>query len=162
MSGDQRRHVTEGLTQELQRMYPETAAVGNFSVTDDPDLALVWLYLATERLGEDGKGLISGICSRAHLSQWPGPAVMLMLGESTPEEVLSAAWSFDRKTELRQRCEAYFFLAEYRLLKGDRAGALAAFKESYATGVRDYVEYAYSRLELARLQDTAAAKRETQ
>jgi lipoprotein NlpI len=122
------------------------------TATQDEHLhALIWLYLATQRLGESGKAVVSGIRSRANLSQWPGPAVMMMLGDSTPEEMLAAAWTFDRKTELLQRCEAYFFLAQYRLLAGDRSGARDAFDISAATGVKQYLEYNYSRLELARL-----------
>jgi lipoprotein NlpI len=121
--------------------------------------ALIWLYFATRRLGGDASAEIAGVRSRADLSQWPGPIVMMLLGQATPEEALSGAWSFDHKTELLQRCEAYFFLGEYRLLLADREAARAAFDESFATGVKHYVEYSYSRLELKRLQADVDAKR---
>lgn len=118
--------------------------------------ALIWLYLSSQRLGEDGRGIVAAIRSRADLSRWPGPAVMLFLGEATPEEMLAGAWSFDGKTGLLQRCEAYFFLGHYYLLEGDREKARTAFGESFATGVKTYLEYGYSRLELKRLGEKIA------
>jgi lipoprotein NlpI len=120
---------------------------------------LIWLYLATQRVGEDARALVSGIRARADLSQWPGPAVMMLLGETKPEDMLSSAWSFDRKTELLQRCEAYFFLGQYRLLNGDPEQARAAFEVSAATGMTHYVEYSYSKLELSRMGTSSTAKR---
>jgi lipoprotein NlpI len=118
--------------------------------------ALIWLYLASQRLGEDGRSIVSAIRSHADLSSWPGPAVMLFLGEATPEAMLARAWSFDSKTGLLQRCEAYFFLGQYYLLAGNREAARAAFSESFATGVKTYLEFAYSRLELKRLGESIA------
>ena len=122
--------------------------------------ALIWLYLATARLGEDGRATISALPAGADLSQWPGPAVMLLLGEATPEEMLAGAWSFERKTEVLNLCEAYFFLGHYRLLAGDREGARRAFQDAVATGVKYYVEYASAKLELGRLNaaDGATAR----
>ena len=55
----------------------------------------------------------------AEMSQWPGPALMLLLGQATPEEMLAGAWSFERKTEVLNLCEGYFFLGHYRPLAGD-------------------------------------------
>src|SRR5262249_51571148 len=43
--------------------------------------ALIWLYLASERLGQDGRSIIAAVRSRARLDQWPGPIAMLFLGE---------------------------------------------------------------------------------
>jgi lipoprotein NlpI len=119
--------------------------------------ALIWLYLATVRLGEDGRATISALPVRADLSQWPGPAVMLLLGEATPEEMLAGAWSFERKTEVLNLCEAYFFLGHYRLLAGDREGGRRAFQDAVATGVKYYVEYASAKLELGRLNAAGGA-----
>ncbi len=129
-------------------------------LTGDSQLhAVIWLYFATQRLGQDARTMIAAMRSRADLSKWPGPAVTMLLGQSTEEEMLAAAWSFDRKTELLQRCEAYFFLGEQRLLNADKEGARAAFKEALGTGVKMYLEYAFSRLELARLEEQTSAKR---
>jgi len=80
---------------------------------------------------------------------------MLLLGEITPDEMLAAAWSFDRKTEVMNLCEAYFFLGHYRLLAGDREGARRAFQSAIATGVKHYLEYASAKIELGRLTTAA-------
>jgi lipoprotein NlpI len=151
-----RAYFFEGNYRAAQADFKRAAEQNN----DEEQLhALIWLYFATQRLGEDGRAVIAAVPSRANLSQWPGAAVMMLLGNATTEEMLSAAWSFERKIELLQRCEAYFFLGEYRLLSADADAARAAFNESFATGVKYYVEYAYSRLELARLKESDSGKR---
>jgi lipoprotein NlpI len=151
-----RAYFFEGNYRAAQADFKQAAEQNN---NEEQLHALIWLYFATQRLGEDGRAVIAGVRSRANLSQWPGAAVMMLLGNATTEEMLSAAWSFERKTELLQRCEAYFFLGEYRLLSADADAARAAFNESFATGVKYYVEYAFSKLELARMGQSDAGKR---
>ena len=109
--------------------------------------AVIWVYLAAAHLGQDARAIIAALPARADLSRWPGAAVMLMLGEATPEEMLAGAWSFERRTEVLNLCEAYFFLGHYRLLAGDREGARRAFQDAVATGIKDYLEYAYAKIE---------------
>ncbi len=71
--------------------------------------ALIWLYLASQRLGQDGRGIIAAVRSRADLARWPGPAVMLFIGESTPEQMLAAAWSFDSQNRAAAALRGLFF-----------------------------------------------------
>jgi lipoprotein NlpI len=124
--------------------------------------ALIWLYLASARLGEDARAIVSALPAGADLSQWPGPALMLLLGQATPEEMLAGAWSFERKTEVLNLCEGYFFLGHYRLLAGDREGARRAFQDAVATGVKHYVEYASAKIELGRLDAAAGTTAQNQ
>jgi lipoprotein NlpI len=111
--------------------------------------AAIWLYLATRRMGEDGRAAVSGLTARGDLAQWPGPALLLFMGESTPQQVLAAAWSFDPKTEVLNLCEAWFFLGHHYLLEGQAERAREAFENAVATGVKYYLEYKFSRIELA-------------
>jgi lipoprotein NlpI len=116
---------------------------------------LIWLYLSTARLGQDARAVVSALPAHADLSRWPGPALMLLLGKATPEEMLASTWSFERRVEVENLCEAYFFLGQYRLLAGDREGARRAFEDAVATGVKHYLEYGQAQAELRRL--TAAS-----
>jgi lipoprotein NlpI len=113
--------------------------------------AAIWLYLATRRSGEDGGAAVSALPASGDLSEWPGPALMLYLGEVTPQQMLAAAWSFDPKTEVLNLCEAWFFLGEHYLLEGEPERAREAFERSVATGIKHYLEYSVSRIELERL-----------
>jgi lipoprotein NlpI len=117
--------------------------------------ALIWLYFASARLGGDARAVVEAVPADADPSQWPGPALMLLLGQATPEEMLAGAWSFDRKAEVLNLCEAYFFLGQYRLLAGDRDGARRAFQDAVATGAKHYLEYSSSKIELGRLATPA-------
>lgn len=67
---------------------------------------------------------------------------LLEIGGLTEEDVLAEARNGKDEREINRRlCEAYYYLAEERLWKGDRNGAEAFFKNSIDTNVRDFVEY---------------------
>jgi lipoprotein NlpI len=68
---------------------------------------------------------------------------------------LAGTWSFDRKAEVLNLCEAYFFLGHYRLLAGDREGVRRAFQPAVATGAKHYLESSSAKIELGRLTTAA-------
>jgi len=113
--------------------------------------AVLWLYLARARAGEDGRGDLATQATRLNLSKWPGPVLALYLGNAAPEALLPAARDSDPKKQREQQCEAYFYLGQQALLRGDRAEAIRLFRAAVDTGVTDFIEYQGAQMELKRL-----------
>ena len=64
------------------------------------------------------------------------------LGDIKEDEVISEAKKGKDDREINQRlCEAYYYIGEERLWKGDRKGALDFFHRSVETGVTGLNEY---------------------
>lgn len=114
---------------------------------------IIWRYLARARVAEDGRPELRRSMAEVDLYYWPGPVVSLFLGRRTPEQVIQAAKDpFLDELEQRQRsCEAFFYVGEYHLLKGEADEAAAMFRMALETGVQDFLEYEAAALELALL-----------
>jgi tetratricopeptide (TPR) repeat protein len=110
----------------------------------------LWLYVARFRAGQDGRAELEKNAGQMKLAEWPGPMANLFLGKITPEAILSAANNPDAKKNREQHCEAYFYLGEYALMKGNTAEAKRLFQQSVDTGVTSFIEYAYAQTELKR------------
>ena len=125
------------------------------SLNRNPDnlYAGLWLYLARENSGQDGRPELTYVVKRRDLFYWPGPVADLFLGNSSTEEVLQAARDpfLDEQSQLEQSCEAYYYAGQYALLRGDQAEAARLFRAAVATGVTAFIEYSASRLALERL-----------
>jgi lipoprotein NlpI len=118
---------------------------------EDAPYGMLWLYWTLTRLGQDGKPALSDYSTDRKLDAWPGAAIEMYLGKKTADEVLQAAAHEDKKKERLQLCEAYFYVGQYHLLKGDKNQARAAFERVLDTKVREYLEYQYAGVELERL-----------
>jgi lipoprotein NlpI len=124
------------------------------SFRTDPNLyTAAWLYLARkrgkvadaeERLDEDTRGHRDGA--------WPTPIVMLYMGRTDADSVMAAATDINARRQRDQRCEANFYVGEWRLLQGETDRALALFKEAQSGCPRDFIEYEGAAFELRRLQ----------
>ncbi len=116
----------------------------------------LWFHIALKRSGQDG-GQAFRELSPAYLEAWPGPIIRLFLGEVTPAQVvegLETGGNVDTKNaraRLERACEAYFFLGEDALIRGERERAVDYFRKAVATGITEFVEYTASKVELARL-----------
>lgn len=98
--------------------------------------AVIWLYLSRAKGGPDGKDELKANAAGLDLSKWPGPVIQLYLGQSTPEDVLTAAGS-----DSGQRCEYNFYVGEYRVVRGERPQALILFRGAADGCPNDFVEY---------------------
>jgi tetratricopeptide (TPR) repeat protein len=108
----------------------------------------LWLYVSRVRAGQDGRAELEKNSRQAKLAEWPGPVFNLFLGKTTPEAILSAANNSNAKKDREQHCEAYFYLGEYALMKGNTAEARRFFQQSVDTGVTGFVEHAEAQAEL--------------
>jgi lipoprotein NlpI len=111
----------------------------------------LWLMVAQGRLGKTDSQVAADV-AKQDLSRWPGPVVELYLGRLTPDAMLNAAEQLDQQATRDRLCEAHFFLGQYLLNRGDKAGAMREFDAAVATGVREFIEYFQARVELARLK----------
>ncbi len=116
---------------------------------------LLWLYLAELREGKTAESNLRDRSQGFNLSQWPGPIVRLLLGDTVRDQIVPPPepelWSAaDRK--LGSDCEMDFFLGEQALLKGDKAKAKTLFKNAMSTGIKEYVEYRAAKFELEHMK----------
>jgi tetratricopeptide (TPR) repeat protein len=110
----------------------------------------LWLYVARFRAGEDGRAELEKNSAEMKLAEWPGKVANLFLGKTDAAAILAAASDPDAKKDREQHCEAYFYLGEYALMKGNAAEARRLFQESIDTGESTFVEYAGAQMELKR------------
>jgi rhomboid protease GluP len=76
---------------------------------------------------------------------WPIPVIELLLGSRTAEAAFAAA-----RTPAQQ-CEAQFYVGEWKLLRGDKVGAAAAWQAAMDSCPRSFIERKGANAELKRL-----------
>ncbi|MCE1245047.1 MAG: tetratricopeptide repeat protein [Firmicutes bacterium] len=107
--------------------------------------------LALMRQGKDGAGYFREYLEKNKDKEWPKP-VFRMLSESiTPAECLKMAVDGEKDKMMQRKCEAYFYIGEYYLIKNDKAKAKEYFEKCVATGVNYFNEYYFSKAELKKL-----------
>ena len=92
---------------------------------------------------------------KVDLNDWPGPVVLLLLGKTTPQQVLAAAKHQKTRKQLERECEAFFYVGQYHLLHGNKAEAAKLFRKTLDTGVTYFIEYDGAKVELERLERLA-------
>jgi lipoprotein NlpI len=111
----------------------------------------LWLYLARSRAGQNGKEELAANAKNLDANEWPRPIVQLYLGAVTPKNVLASAADSDPKKNRERNCEAYFYLGEQALIRGDRQEAIRLFQATLETDVTNFIEYQAAQAELKRL-----------
>ena len=124
---------------------PDDSARGFADITKDSrsDYAWLWLKLSdAKRKSETGD-------ARAPLSTyyWPGPLVDLYRGKKDEARVLEDVKSYGDS----QNCEAIFYIAEWRLVRGDRAGAKPMIQKAVNDCPKTSVEPLMAQQELGKL-----------
>jgi len=104
----------------------------------------IWFFLALERAGKNGRQELNDRKENVKLTEWPEPVIQFYLGKSSSAEVLRLA-----KKQRTNLCEAYFFLGEHFLIKGDKKKAIKMFQLCLDTGNSDLREYNAAKGELA-------------
>ncbi|MEQ1715785.1 MAG: tetratricopeptide repeat protein [Hyphomicrobium sp.] len=113
---------------------------------EDDAYALLFYHLATSRSPAKADAQTEGYARRLKASQWPVPILDLFLDRRSPEAARDAATNED------ERCEADFYIGQWRLLKGDRAAASQLMKSAVAICPKTFFEYAAAVAELKRLE----------
>lgn len=113
----------------------------------DDSYAMLWLYLARARSGgEDAKAELAANEKNLKKRDWPYPLVELFLDRRKPKAALDAATKGD------DRCEAQFYVGEWRLLRGDRRAGMMNLKAAVDTCPKSFGENSRPELESARAE----------
>jgi lipoprotein NlpI len=106
----------------------------------------LWLYIVRARVGhKKATAELETNAERLKAADWPYPVVELYLGLRTPEATLAAPAKPD------DRCEAQFYIGEWRLLQADRPLAIESLDAAADTCPKALVEYRGAWAELKRL-----------
>jgi lipoprotein NlpI len=130
----------------------------------DRGYTMMWLYLSREQQsridlrdnydqqrdgGHSGpaKELLNNasMLRKSNGQGWPVPIIEVFLGSRSDKDVLDSAKDAD------QRCEAYFYIGEWLLLRGKREDAIKSLQEAVQFCRFDFVELAGAKAELKRL-----------
>jgi lipoprotein NlpI len=104
----------------------------------------IWQALAELRLGKDPAPRLAERLKGGEGKRWPGAVLRLLAGKARGDEVLQEAADGTPDEQAANLCEAYFYLGQLALAKGDKAGAAGWFRKSVDTGVLTYMEYEMS------------------
>ncbi|MCE1247828.1 MAG: tetratricopeptide repeat protein [Firmicutes bacterium] len=107
--------------------------------------------LAEQRTGGDGLTQFNKVLKENKITRWPRPLYELFAGKITPAQCLGKVESTDNYAMKEQKCEAFFYIGEYYLIKKDKTKAAEYFRKSISTGVDWYYEYYLAKTELKRL-----------
>jgi lipoprotein NlpI/transglutaminase-like putative cysteine protease len=114
----------------------------------------LWLAMANARLGREPDPAVKERSVAEARGEWPAPAVAMMYGSMTPDELLGMVNS--RKGDDRELTlvEAYHAVAEWNLAHGDKQRAIEYFHKTVDVGAVSYTEHESARRELIRLEGT--------
>ena len=110
----------------------------------DDSYRLLWLYMSEKNLQPDKSTDLANYTDGVSLDIWPGAMVRLFLGQVPVENVVKALSDNMGKWTNGTRCEAYFYLGQYYLLRGERNNALQFFRKAVATKATGYMEYEFA------------------
>ncbi len=133
----------------------------------------LWRYIARRRVGQSAGKDLAAFASRyvKDRSAWPGPVFDLFAGRIDSGKCLQAAEpkkpdladprlsEADKtarkagyeKLRREQLCEAYFYVAQYELIRGRTDTARQFLRKCLATNVTMFIEYSGAKAELKRI-----------
>jgi lipoprotein NlpI len=117
----------------------------------------LWLWLAETQLGQPGLAESELKTYFHHRSKdgedfdpWYKTLVHFFLGDIDEDSLLAKANEGDDEEKIAgQLCEAYFYAAQLRLLRGDRTGSIPLLEQSVASGLTDFYEYKGAKVQLS-------------
>jgi tetratricopeptide (TPR) repeat protein len=144
------RYCQRGLAKYFKENYDDAASDFEYSLKIDPRQIYtpLWLFLAREKNKKDGKTGLREHTIKYVDDDWPAQFTKLFLGQITPDDCLKLADHEDVRQDKEKKCETYFFLGEYFLLKGERTKAKEYFKKSIETGLKTFGTYLAADYEL--------------
>jgi tetratricopeptide (TPR) repeat protein len=139
-------YADRGFVHFLEADYPQATADLAQAIARLPEpYPMLWRYLARARAGGDGTAELALAAGELKTKAWPYPVVEFYLGMRTADGVAAAAAGDE------ERCEAQFYVGEWRLMRGDRAKAKEALEAAKATCPQSFYEYDGAVAELGRV-----------
>lgn len=112
---------------------------------------ILWRYLATERQGKNGGEVLRAQSKALDLQDWPGPVISFFLGAITADELMKKTQAAEKIVERRNRAQAFFYLGEFYLLRGDKNKAEKMFRQTLDSGNANLQEFHAAKAELERM-----------
>lgn len=103
--------------------------------------SVIWLYVVSARSGGNASVELKKTSAALKSTGWPQPVIQMYLRALTPSDVLASAKNDDAKKNIKQRCQAYFFLGEDALLSGHETKARRLFQDAISARVMESFEY---------------------
>lgn len=113
---------------------------------------IIWWYFAEHR--NNPEQAINNLTTRIKgidPYSWGAQLANLYTGKTDVQSVLKAAQQSDRKVYQERLCEAYFYIAKWYQLQGNRTLATQYFIQAINTHVYLFVEFRYAQNELNRI-----------
>lgn len=136
-----------------RRRYEDASAQAEIAADAAPDNAymLLWLNLMRAHAGKADDRDFARRSEKLDPKNWPYSVVAYEQGKIGEEQVwASASAGADAQTTANQKCEADFYMGEYKLAH-DKDGATALLKEAADKCFKGYVEYEGAVFELRAL-----------
>jgi lipoprotein NlpI len=118
-------------------------------------VGVIMLHVARVRVGHEDTQEFRANVAKVDRSEWPGPLVEVLTGESTVERVGDIAKSSEvEKTRRERLCDARVYFGLLQLTAGDKAQARKLFgaaAEDCPPGTTEAAERAVAKMELRQL-----------
>src|SRR5215467_8111701 len=104
-----------------------------------PAMPVTWTY---QRLGQPLPETLLARASAATRGEWPRPALAVLAGRLSPEEMLKL---LERRSGDERKvavAEAYFYLGQYYMGRGDKAKAREFFEKTRRLNIVTHTEHA--------------------
>jgi lipoprotein NlpI len=117
---------------------------------------LIWQLSAVRRANQnidaDLKSRIHKELSKANKQEWPRPLLQLFQGQVTPDQLLRNIEAENKGDDKELvLCEAYFYIGQWHLMRGDKLKAREFLEKSLAQGALSYMETASVQYEIKAL-----------
>lgn len=141
-----RAYMTRGTLSFLVGKYQYAAAdFKRYLQLNPKDIyRMLWLYLSEKYQDRNAVSDVPRFSAKVNLDQWPGAILKLYLGEVEAGTVIEALAKGVPNMQIGHACEAYYYLAQYYLLQGNRQTALELFNKAVATHAKAFVEYEFA------------------
>jgi len=114
------------------------------------DYPLIWYAISAVRAGTFDTAVFAKNVDKADLDGWPEPLLDYFAGKLKSEQVYAKALKGDDPLPAQQKCEADFYLGEWRIGHGDAAGK-SLIQQAQNECPHNFIEYFAAGLELKRL-----------
>lgn len=112
--------------------------------------AMLWLFLARSRLGQDGRSELAFWANTVPKNAWPFPLIELFLDRRNGQSVAQVASTTER------RCEADFYVGERLIAAKADAQARRLLQRAAETCPASFIEARHTRVELASMSTAKA------
>ena len=126
------------------------------AAADRPDAnskayAQLWQAWTLQRLNRPLPPDLLASASADPRSAWPAPALAMLAGQLTPEQLIEQIGRKDGDDRELALAEAWFYVGEHQLNQKQPEKARDAFEKARAIGITRYIEHAAAGFELQRL-----------